>query len=38
MEKISALMDGELGRWTSKAQIQRLEQDSALGEAGRPTT
>lgn len=32
MEKISALMDGELGRWASKAQIQRLEQDAALGE------
>jgi sigma-E factor negative regulatory protein RseA len=32
MEKISALMDGELGRWASKAQIQRLEQDLALGE------
>ena len=32
MEKISALMDGELGHWASKAQIQRLEQDAALGE------
>jgi sigma-E factor negative regulatory protein RseA len=26
-------MDGELGRWASKAQIQRLETDAELGES-----
>jgi sigma-E factor negative regulatory protein RseA len=33
MDRISALMDGELGRWASKAQIERLERDPALGES-----
>lgn len=32
MEKISVLMDGELGRRESKAQIQRLEHDRELAQ------
>lgn len=32
MEKISQLMDGELGRWETRAQIKRLESDEALAE------
>ncbi len=32
MEKISQLVDGELGRWESRAQIKRLESDEALAE------
>lgn len=32
MEKISSLMDGELGRRESKAQIQRLEHDPELSQ------
>jgi sigma-E factor negative regulatory protein RseA len=33
MEKISELMDGELGRREAKAQIQRLEHDPELGDS-----
>ena len=33
MEKLSELMDGELGERESRAQIQRLEKDPQLGES-----
>jgi sigma-E factor negative regulatory protein RseA len=33
MEKISQLMDGELGRRESKTQIKRLESDEALAQS-----
>src|SRR5262245_51799505 len=33
MEKISQLMDGELGRWESRAQIKRLESDETLAQS-----
>ena len=33
MEKISQLMDGELGRWESRAQIKRLESDEVLAQS-----
>jgi sigma-E factor negative regulatory protein RseA len=32
MEKISQLVDGELGRWESRAQIKRLQSDEALAQ------
>jgi sigma-E factor negative regulatory protein RseA len=32
MEKISQLMDGELGRWESRAQLKRLESDEGLAK------
>jgi len=32
MEKISQLVDGELGRWESRGQIKRLESDETLAQ------